>query len=259
MRTLLLLLVWTLVIPGIAQTAATAVKPMAADAHPSFAVAAMNPHDPESSRQSGIYTEGDRFIIRNESVASMMVFAYSIHPRQIVDAPDSLFHERWDIQGKPDIEGEPSGSQMREMLQKLLVDRFGLKFHREHRELPVYALQIAKGGPKLTPAKHPDAKPNEESSGKGTEATVVYTSATTQDFTAGEQRFLDRPLVDQTLLIGKYDISLRYTYDEARATDPNAPAGLFTAMQEQLGLKLQPVKAPVDVLVIDAIERPSEN
>ena len=128
-----------------------------------------------------------------------------------------------------------------------------------HRELAIYAIQIAKGGPKLTPAKYPDATPNERSSGKGTEATVTYTSATMQDFTAGEQRFLDRPLIDQTGLTGKYDFSLHYTYDEARATDPNAPPGIFTAMQGQLGLKLVPVKAPVDVLVIDHVERPSEN
>lgn len=255
------LLAFFLAAPTLAQNPSSAApaKPMAPDAHPSFAVAAIKPHDPESSRQSGIYMEGGRFIIRNESVANMMIFAYSIHPRQIADAPESLFHDRWDIEGKPDAEGEPSGSQMHEMVQKLLVNRFGLKFHRERRELSVYAIQIAKGGPRLTLAKYPDATPNEKSSGKGTEATVLCTSSTMQDFTAGEQRFLDRPLIDQTGLTGKYDFALHYTYDEARATDPNAPPGMFTAIQEQLGLKLQPMKATVDVLVVDHVERPSEN
>ena len=189
----------------------------------------------------------------------MMIFAYSIHPRQIVDAPESLFHEHWDVQGKPDAEGEPSGSQMHEMVQKLLADRFGLKFHRDRRELPVYAIQIAKSGPKLKPAGHPDAGADQEANGEGSEETVTYTSSTMEDFTAGEQLFVDRPLIDRTGLTGKYDFSLHYTYDEARATDPNAPPGIFTAMQEQLGLKLQPMKAPIEVLVIDHVERPSEN
>jgi len=75
----------------------------------------------------------------------------------------------------------------------------------------------------------------------------------------GEQFFVDRPLVDQTGLTGRYDFSIRYTYDEVHATDPNAPPGLFTAVQEQLGLKFEPVKAATDVFVIDHIERPSPN
>jgi uncharacterized protein (TIGR03435 family) len=261
MRLPAVLFAFILAVPVLAQSSssATPVARMAADAHPSFAVATIKPHDPESSHQSGIYMEGDRFIIRNESVANMMTFAYSIHPRQIVNAPDSLFHDRWDIQGKPDMEGEPGGRQMQEMIQKLLADRFGLKFHRDRRELSVYAIQIAKSGPKLTPARNPDAKPDQEANGKGTEETVTYTSSTMQDFTAGEQLFLDRPLIDQTGLTGKYDFSLNYTFDQMRVTDPNAPPGMFTAIQEQLGLKLQPVKAPVDVLVIDSVQKPSEN
>ena len=79
------------------------------------------------------------------------------------------------------------------------------------------------------------------------------------DFILGMQFFFDRPLVDQTGIPGRHDFTLRYTYDEAHATDPNAPPGLFTAIQEQLGLKLNAVKAPIDVFVIDHIERPSAN
>ena len=231
---------------------------MAASAHPSFAVATIKPHDPNFQRQ-GFDATGDRFTIRNESIANLLCFAYSVHPRQIVDAPDSLFHDRWDIEGKTDTPGEPSLRQQQEMVQKLLADRFQLKFHHDRRELSVYAIRIAKGGPKLKPAANPAAEPDQQGNGHGTEQTITYTSADMANFILGEQFFLDRPIVDQTGLTGRYDFSIRYTYDEAGTSDPNAPPGIFTAVQEQLGLKFEPVKAPVDVFVIDHVERPSAN
>ncbi len=231
---------------------------MAADAHPSFAVAAIKPHDPESRRQ-GFNAQGDRYTVRDQTVASLMQFAYSIYWRQVVDAPDWVFHERYDIEGKTDTEGEPNLSQQQEMLQKLLADRFGLKFHRDKRELSVYALQIAKGGPKLTAAANPDAQPNQNATGSGTDLTQFYTSASMGNFILGMQFFLDRPIVDQTGLTGRYDFKLRYAPDEARATDPNAQPGIFTAIQQELGLRLEPTKASTDVFVIDRVERPSPN
>ncbi len=235
----------------------TPVKPMAAAAHPSFAVATVKPHDPASNRQ-GFDADGDRFTVRNQSVASLMTFAYSAHPRQIVDAPDWALHDRFDIEGTTDTPGEPSLRQQQEMLQKLLADRFQLKFHRDQRELSVYAIQIAKGGPKLKPAANPDAEVDQEGEGRGTEQTVTYTSASMTDFAFGEQFFFDRPVVNQTGLTGKYDFSIRYS-DEIRTTDPNAPPGLFTAVQEQLGLKFEPTKTPTAVFVIDHVEPPSAN
>jgi uncharacterized protein (TIGR03435 family) len=207
----------------------------------------------------GFDAVGDRFTIRNQSVASLVMFAYSVHPRQIVDAPDSVSRDRFDVEGTTDTPGEPSLRQQQEMLQKLLADRFQLKFHHDKRELSVYAIQIGKGGPKLKPAANPDAEADQEGNGHGTEQTITYTSASMGDFIMGEQFFVDRPLVDQTGLTGRYDFSIRYTYDEVHATDPNAPPGLFTAVQEQLGLKFEPVKAATDVFVIDHIERPSPN
>ena len=188
---------------------------------------------------------------------------YAIHPRQIVDAPDWALHDRYDIEGTSDTPGEPSLAQQREMLQKLLADRFGLKFHGEKRELPVYAIQLAKGGPRLKAAAKPYKQPDQESSVHGTQEIVTYTSASMNDFVLGTQflqLFLDRPLIDQTELTGKYDFAIHYTWDESESsTDPNAPSGLFTAIQEQLGLKLVPSKAPVDVFIIDHLEQPSPN
>jgi uncharacterized protein (TIGR03435 family) len=251
-------------VSAVAQTAPTApqsvttVRPMAADASPSFAVAAIKPHDPNSSRQ-GFSNDGERITIRNENLVNMMQFAYSIHPRQIANLPEWAFRESYDIQGTTDTPGEPNLRQQQEMLQKLLADRFGLKFHREQRELDAYAIRVAKGGPKLKPAAKPDAEADEQGNGHGTEQTIQYTSASMADFILGEQFFVDRPMVDQTGLKGRYDFSFRYTYDEEHATDPNAPPGLFTAVQEQLGLKFEPTRAPVEVFVIDHIDRPSEN
>jgi uncharacterized protein (TIGR03435 family) len=236
-----------------------AVRPMAPDAHPSFSVATIKPHDPSSNRQ-GFDAKGERFTIRGQSVASLMQFAYAIHVRQIVDAPDWALHDRWDIEGVTDTPGEPSLRQQQEMLQKLLGDRFNLHFSRENRELSVYAIQVAKGGPKLKPAANPLAEADQEANGHGTEITQTYTGASMSDFAMGLQFFIpDRPIVDQTGLTGRFDIRLRYTYDESHAAGPDAPPGLFTAIQEQLGLKLEPVKAPVDVFVIDRVEKPSPN
>lgn len=238
----------------------TPVKPMAADAHPSFAVATIKPHDPASNRQ-GFDAVGDRYGIHGQTIVSLMMFAYAIDKHQIVDTPDSARIDRFDIEGTTDTPGEPSLHQQQEMLQKLLADRFGLRFHREKREIPVYIIQIAKGGPKLTPAAHPELEADQNASthGSSTEVTVTITSASMQDFILGMQFFFERPLVDQTGITGKYDITLRYTHDETNATDPNAPPGLFTAIQEQLGLKLEPTKAMTDVFVIDHVERPSAN
>jgi uncharacterized protein (TIGR03435 family) len=141
--------------PAIAQ--GTGVARMAADAHPSLAVAAIHMHDPNSRRQ-GFNFEGSRYVVRNESVGSLIMFAYSIHPKQIVGGPEWAGTDRYDIEGKPDMPGEPSLKQQQEMLQKLLADRFKLHFDREKRELSVYAIQVAKGGPKLKAAANPNAE-----------------------------------------------------------------------------------------------------
>ena len=243
--------------PALPQTARP-VAPMAQDAHPAFAVATIKPHDPDSPRQ-GFNARGDRFTIQSQTVTSLLLFAYSIHPRQIVDTPDWAVHDRYDIDGKSDTEGEPSLRQQQEMIQKLLADRFHLRFHRDKRELAVYAIRVVKGGPRLNPAVHPDAQPEQRGNSRGTELTQIYTSAAISDFVLGMQFFLDRPLVDQTGLTGRYDLKLRYTTDELHAADSNAAPGIFTAVQEQLGLKLEPVKALADVFVIDKVEPPSAN
>jgi uncharacterized protein (TIGR03435 family) len=239
------------------QSPAQTPAAMERDAHPSFAVATIKPHDPASQHQ-GYNIEGSHYTIRNQTVRSLLGFAYAIHPHQIVDAPETAVQDRWDIEGTIDTPGTPGLHQQQEIVQKLLADRFGLRFHREKRELPVYAI-VLRGKPKFQPAANPNAEADQEGNGHGTEQTISYKSVTIADFILGEQFFTDRPLIDRTGLSGRYDMSFRYTWDETHTTDPNAPPGLFTAVQEQLGLKFQPTNAPVDVLVIDHVEAPSAN
>lgn len=172
------------------------------------------------------------------------------------------------------------------MLQALLADRFGLVFHRETRELPIYTLIIAKNGPKLHEATPGDTYPNGIKLQNGAPGAGVWTMRTVAggSYLINAQAIalssllpslaypLGRPIVDKTGLTGKYDFTLTYSLDQSEsptasapngqpalaAADPTAPS-LFTALQEQLGLKLESGKGPIEIIVIDHIERPSGN
>jgi uncharacterized protein (TIGR03435 family) len=150
---------------------------------------------------------------------------------------------------------------MQSLIRKVLAERFGLKLHRDSRELSVYAITVAKGGEKMVRSMgDPNGLPDENDNASNGLVTMRVTNMSMVDFAMIFQFFLDRPSVDQTGLTGRYDFQLKWTPDEGHvATDGNAPPGLFTAIQEQIGLKLEPVKAPAQVLVIDAVQRPSGN
>ncbi len=241
-------------LPAFAQTDTT--PPMAAGAHPSFEVATVKPSDP-NDRNQGFHVNGHRIYAENMTMNALISFAYAVHPKQIVGGPAWFGTDRYDIGGLPDIAGEPSLRQEQEMFQKILADRFALKLHREKRELSVYAVTVAKGGSKLAKsADDPNGQPESDGNGRGR---WKFENASMSDFTLVMQADLDRPIVDQTGLTGKYDFALHWTPDNVEAPDPDAPPGLFTAIQEQLGLKFEPVKAPADVLVIDHVEKPSAN
>jgi len=235
------------------------MSPMAADAHPSFEVATIKPADPNELKGNFIIG-GHRIVIENQSVNSLMVFAYAIHQQQIVDGPAWLDTRKYDLVGQADVEGVANLQQIQEMLQKLLESRFNLKFHREKRELAIYAITVAKGGPRL--AKSQDTAnglPTQSGSGSSGQQVRKFTNNSMSDFALGMQGFLDRPVIDKTGLAGRYNFILRWTPDELNTNDPNAAPSIFTAVQEQLGLKLEPARGPADVLVIDHVEAPSEN
>jgi uncharacterized protein (TIGR03435 family) len=229
---------------------------MAADANPTFEVATIKPSKPEEHGPRFQF-EGRRFSVIHTSLIDLVNFASGLQQRQILDAPDWVASERYDISAVPDGQGEPSIQQWQSMVKKLMTDRFQLKFHYEKRELPVYLLTVARSGPKL---KRSDL--NGPAGLGGGPGNLGATNATIADIAELlGHGFLDRPVVDQTGLTGRFDLTLRWTPAELQSSTENAdaPPELFTAIQEQLGLKLVSTKAPVDVIVIDRVERPSAN
>ena len=246
-----------------------APAPMAADADPSFEVATIKPSDP-NMQGKGFGIRGRNFATRHASLADLIVFAYDVHAKQIIGGPDWIDNDKYDVSAVPDKEGDPSNQQWKMMVQKLLAERFQLKFHREKRELNVYVLSLAKGGPKnLIKSDRTDDKFSIPIGGVPGGLTMRVKNVNMGDFSGfGLQgAVLDRPVLDQTGLKGRYDFQLTWAplgtefggrFPTPPPTD-NPPANLFTAIQEQLGMKLEAVKAPADVMVIDSAEHPSAN
>jgi uncharacterized protein (TIGR03435 family) len=241
---------------------------MPADANPSFEVATIKPGKPDTPGQS-ITVRGRTFNTLNQTVRGMMTFAYGLHPDQIVGGPEWIKNDRFDITAEPEGTGMPNERQWRSMLGKLLADRYKLTFHKDKKDLPVYALTMVKSGHKLTKNDtNPNGLPALFFRGAGV---FPVRNATMKDFCGTMQAVvLDRPMVDQTGIEGRYDFTLIWTPDETQfggrggqvppPADPaNAPPGLFTAIQEQLGLKLDPTRLAVEVYVIDRLEKPEAN
>lgn len=234
---------------------------MAKEADPGWDVVTVKPGDPNDT-SAGFRVHGREVEIAQKTVESMLLYGYGIQRSQVVNAPDWIRTELWHVQGIADLPGQPSHMQIQSMVRKLLAERFGLLLHMEQREMPVYAMTVTKGGPKLEPSKDDAAGPQNESDSENAGQVTMRA----RNFPIGQlasvlmRNFLDRPVVDQTGLTKRYDLELKWTQDETRApTDGSAAPVLFTAMREQLGLKLEPVKAPADVLVIDKVERPGAN
>jgi uncharacterized protein (TIGR03435 family) len=245
-------------LPVFAQDAANvAPKTMAADAHPVFEVATIKPSDPNATGTSFLI-QGRHIGMLNQPVANLIALAYGLQGRQIVGGPAWLGTDRYNIDGVADVEGEPNFKQMQEMYRKLLAERFGLAAHMEKNEMAVYALRVGKGGVKNMAKSKGDPNGEPDQNGGGTRG-ATFTNCSMGDFSLMLGFMMDRPVVDQTGIAGRWDFALRWTPQDAETTDANAPPGMFTAIQEQLGLKLEPVKAQADVLVVDKVERPSAN
>lgn len=235
---------------------------MAKDADPDLDVVSVRPRDQNDiSSNSRIGMNGRRFELVNKTVLMMLEFGYGVDKKQIAGAPNWIETERWDVQGVPNVSGHPSLKQLQSLTQKVLAERFGLRLHRETKEMAVYAVTVAKGGAKIARSVgDPNGTSDESDRRSGGQVTMRMTNASMGEFTMHLGFFLDRPAVDRTGLAGRYDFQLNWTADESHApTDGSAAPGLFTAIQEQIGLKLEPVKAPADVLVVDAVEKPEAN
>jgi uncharacterized protein (TIGR03435 family) len=227
---------------------------------PAFAVATIRPSSQSVQFEHDGKTQvsGDTLLMQDVTVSTCIKLAYHVQDRQIA-GPGWLQTEHFDITAKSD---QPLDEEtMKQMLQTLLADRFGLAFHRESREMKVLIFTVAKGGPKLSPAAAPDAEPFRQNSASGTIAKSMPIGEFA-DFLSGP---LDVTVVDHTGLAGKYDFALNFTPylpDPAKNMDgtrPDTTSILKAALQDELGLKMESGKAPVEVLVIDHIDKPSPN
>lgn len=244
-------------------------KNMRTDVEPGIEVATVKPSRPDEPFALGAGWGGANvFSTTGTSVRTLIQFANGVHPRQIT-GPAWIDSERYAVTIKADQPGAPSIPQMRILMQKLLADRFRIVSHREKKELSIYALTAAKGGPKL--AAHPGPPSNQWGYSFGL-GSINGRNTTMTEFAGWLQaNLMEQPVVDRTGLTERYDFSLRYTPDaSARLTNvPNAVPrpttdadnlpDLFTAFQQQLGLKLESTRGPVDIVVVDSIERPSDN
>jgi len=243
---------------------------MAANANPAFEVATIKPSDP--NRPGKVFTvRGPDVVTVNTTLVDLATMAYDLHARQLVGLPAWAESDKYDITGRPESPGQPSVAQLKIMLQKLLADRFQLKFHRDKKELSVYAITVGKTGSKLTKSQaDPNSLPGLFFGRAPAGMSFNVRNATLAEVGSVLQgNVLDKPVVDQTGLSEKYDFTLKFTPDQGMAgfgpappppaDNADAPPDLFLAFEQQLGLRLVSTKAPADVLVIDKVEKPSAN
>jgi uncharacterized protein (TIGR03435 family) len=253
-----------------------------------FEAASVKPSDPKAGPGMGIRRQpGGRFNTFNTTVRILVTFAYQIQDYQLVEAPDWIKNTRYDIVAK--MEGDPppvrpgtGADHMMLATRTLLTERFKLKVHRETREMDMYALMMAKSdgkpGPRLKPAGN-DCSPEAIAARRGAPPPAPGTGPVCGiNFQAGRIRFggyplslfaqsisntVGRAVVDRSGLAGNWDFELNFAAPppqgplppgvEVPPTDPDAP-DLFTAVREQLGLRLESTRGPIEVLVIDSIE-----
>jgi uncharacterized protein (TIGR03435 family) len=197
----------------------------------------------------------------NIPLEEFILYAYNLKSIQLTGGPDWIRHENYDIVAK--APANTTNDQISKMLQTLLADRFKLVNHGETRVLPIYALILAKGGPKFR--ARTDARPG-DGNFKIAGGRLSGQGVTMHDLADILVRVFDRTVLDKTGLDGKFDINLQWTPDVTSAIgndreappDPNGPS-LVTALSEQLGLRLEPSKAPVPIVVIDHVEKPTAN
>jgi uncharacterized protein (TIGR03435 family) len=239
---------------------------------PAFEVASIKPnHSGDPNRL--IRPSAGGVSVSNMYLQDLMVFAYQVRDFQISGGPGWLTVDQFDIEAK--AQGNASLDQTRLMMQSLLADRFKLAVHREIKELPIFELTLAKGGFKVQPMKDGSCIPRDPKNptrgvapgktrmdycgygGLG-QGTLELASATMSELATFLSAATRRTVVDKTGIAGQYRLRLTFVPDETAPAATDGPS-IFTALPEQLGLKLDSAKGPVEVLVIDHAEKPSEN
>jgi len=245
-------------------------KPLPEGTKLEFEVASIKPSRASRPGNAGFNVTATEMRSPNISLAGLITFAFELHETQVAKLPGWAETEGYEIVARLPQGGDPSDSQLRTMLKNLLQSRFDLVFHMEKRELSVYAISMGKNGPagiRMVPSNSIGLNMGSQGLGR-----VRFRGATISNLAVQLQlRVLDRPVIDQSGLTGRYDFTLEWRGDEfqfphasasqraAAAAGADALPDLFTAFQEQLGLKLSATKALTDVLVIDRVSKPSEN
>jgi uncharacterized protein (TIGR03435 family) len=230
---------------------------------PRFDVASVKPSEEHGMMYVRVLPGGH--LVANAPARLLLMNAYGVQFSQLVGVPDWLSSDIWSIDAR--AEGNATRDDLMLMLQSLLEERFHLQVRHESREMPVYALTVTAKGARLPAPKEggcatpvpgrpePTAPPcGRVRISMSPEGVLMEGSAALPELARVLAIPLGRPIVDRTALTGAYDIHLQFSRD-----DSGENSGVFTAIQEQLGLKLAAAKAPVDVLVIDRIDRPSAN
>jgi uncharacterized protein (TIGR03435 family) len=228
----------------------------------SFEVASVRPcelNKQEGGPRSGVSIAGNR-VTAAQTFEKLVEFAYDVKQYQVTGAPEALARGAYCIAAKTDGDRPATLDEVRPMLQDLLIERFQLKLRHETKDLPVYALVVNANNSKLKESALGTRYSERVTRAKDPKQLQLTASGETMpQFAQRISSYTDRPVVDKTALTGRYDFKLDWFLDSKNsAVDPGGPT-VFTAVQQQLGLKLEPRKAPVDILVIDHAEKPSEN
>ena len=220
-----------------------------------FDVASIRPNHSGSTDSNVDSTAGGRLTVTNETLRELIKLAFSVKDYQIAGAPGWIDSERYDIAAKIATAAKLSLEDLKALLRALLADRFSMKSHIETKEGMIYTLRIGKDGSRLT--RHDD--------GTGTKARascghLLGGRVTTAVLATMLSRQLEHDVTDETGLPGKYDFQLDWTPDAGACPGATADQpSIFTAVQQQLGLRLESAKGPVEILVIDHIQAPSDN
>ncbi|MGA8938611.1 MAG: TIGR03435 family protein [Acidobacteriaceae bacterium] len=229
-----------------------------------FAVATIKPSAPDAETLTQI--RGFRFVTQGTTFVDLFKYAYDVHPDQVVGGPAWIRTTKFDVVADPETEKRPTSDQFKAMMRGLLMERFQVRMRSEQKMLSVYALVKASNEPTLKKSSGNAA--GIPAVGYDARGELEADNATMADLAKFLQRFvLDRPAVDETGIEGHYDLVLRWTPDSAADREAggdlqagvSAPPDLFTAIREQLGLKLKATRAKTDVFVVERIELPTED
>jgi uncharacterized protein (TIGR03435 family) len=234
---------------------------------PTFDVASILPQAPDDTRFEVKMPSAGRFSANGVVAKLVIMLAYDVQESQIAGGPNWLTTDKWNITAKSNDGLPHSVEETRAMLQNMLAERFGLRVHRETELRPAYVLTVAKSGPKFKARSINGPKDDRSTNVRVTSHSISLESGELARMTQLLSAALGRPVVDRTGLNGIYDLSLEW--DDAPMREggvpgldaPTAPGNehgsIFTAIQDQLGLRLEPERVPVEVIVVDRMEMPS--